>query len=290
MADESLQSRKVAFIHINRTGGSTFRKILQNMYGPAYHFALDPTIKGIESDIKQYQALEFHVVVTANDMFMTHAQLAQQNRWDLLDDSSVFVLFRDPVDYYLSTYHHSVQRRAFIEPALVARGYKFPDSLEEFMSWQPTFNAQLAYLLGIKRDIGYYVTRADLEKAKELLRRPNFHIGLTERFADAIHILQHETGRRVPGGTILNVNRNPDRPALETVPESVRETIRRNSDLDYELYDFARELFLEDLARCGPVSDFKFEEEAVPEMQAANDEVVIAPPSLWSRLRGALGR
>ena len=101
----------------------------------------------------------------------------------------MFVLFRDPVDYYLSTYHHSVQRRAFIEPSLVARGFKFPDSLEEFMSWQPTFNAELAYFLGIQRDNGYCPTRADLEKAKQILRRPNFHVGLTERMADAIHVL-----------------------------------------------------------------------------------------------------
>ena len=275
MVDVSLQSRKVAFIHINRTGGSTFRKILQTLYGPGYHFALDPTIPGIAADIKQYQALEFHVVVTDNDMFITHHQISEQNRWDLLDNSAVFVLFRDPVDYYLSTYHHSVQRRAFIEPALLARGFKFPESLEEFMSWPPTFNAELTYFLGIKRDTGYCPTRADLEKAKELLLRPNFHAGLTERFADAIHILQHETGRRVPGGLILNVNRNPDRPALETVPESVRETIRSQSGLDYELYDFARELFLEDLARCGPVSEFKFEEEIVAEPTLSTEDAVL---------------
>ena len=274
MVDVSPQNRKVAFIHINRTGGSTFRRILQNMFGDGYHFALDPTLPGIAGDMAKYQALEFHVVVTADDMFMTHAQIGQQDRWDLFDDSAVFVLFRDPVDYYLSTYHHSVQRRAFIEPSLVARGFKFPDSLEEFMSWQPTFNAELSYFLGIQRDTGYCPTRADLEKAKQILSRPNFHVGLTERMADAVHILQRETGRRVAGGLIHNVNRNPQRPALETVPDSVKETIRRNSSLDYELYDFARNLSLADTACCGTISEFRFEEEAVPEVQLANADVV----------------
>jgi Sulfotransferase family len=289
MVDESRRNPNVAFIHINRTGGSTFRKILQTLYGDAYHFALDPAIPAVEAAIDKYQAVEFHVVVTENDMFMTHEHLAREDRWDILDNSSVFVLFRDPVDYYLSTYHHSIQRRAYVEPMLLARGFKFPDNIEEFMSWGPTFNAELAYFLGIKRDTGYCATRTDLEKAKDLLRRPNFHVGITERFGDFIHILQHETGRQIPGGLILNVNRNPNRPSLEEVPQSVRETIRRNSDLDYELYEFAKQLFLADLARCGPISEFEFAEETVPELQQGNEAPAAHPPSLWSRLRAALG-
>ncbi len=188
MPDVSLQSRKVAFIHINRTGGSTFRKILQTLYGPGYHFALDPTIPGIAADLPSNTRLSNSTSSSPTTTCSSRAPPALrklQNRWDLLDNSAVFVLFRDPVDYYLSTYHHSVQRRAFIEPALVARGFKFPESLEEFMSWPPTFNAELTYFLGIKRDTGYCPTRDDLDKAKDLLRRPNFHAGLTERFADA---------------------------------------------------------------------------------------------------------
>lgn len=292
MVDVSPQSRKVAFVHINRTGGSTFRKILQSLYGDGYHFLLDPTIPALEAAIDKYEAIEFHIVVTENDMFMTHEHLARDARWDMLDNLDVFVLFRDPVDYYISTYHHSIQRRAYVEPMLIARGVKFPETIEEFMSWGPTFNAELAYFMGVRRDTGYAVTREDLERARDLLRRPNFHCGITERFGDFIHIFEHETSRKIPGGQILNVNRNPNRPSLDEVPETLREAIRQKSDLDYELYNFAKEVFLADLDRCGPVSEFKFAEETVPEEQGGNVEpkvITAQPPSLWSRLRGALG-
>ena len=284
MNDSSAVRKKIVFLHVAKTGGSTFRRIVSELYGDSFHTCRDRSIEDIAFTLAQYDAVEFHGVTTTTEWFRPFGEIVRLGRWDLLENVEVFTMLRDPVDRYLSNFFYMVSRREFTEAAMANHGYKFPESLEEMMSWPASFNFQIDFLLGKPAKAGVPVTRDDLEAVKEMLLRLNVHVGLTERFAESTHIFESITGRRVPGNLIRNTNRNPNRPALESVPEATRKLIRERSALEQELYDFGKELFLADLARCGPAKQFLFEEEAPTNS---------APPEtrsrgLWSRLRDAL--
>jgi len=176
-----------------------------------------------------------------------------------LQGTDVFTMFRDPVDQVVSQYFYMVQKRALIEPAYKINGIAFPETIEQYLDNPAHLNNQLAFLIGKYRlKPGNDVTREDLDRAKEMLIKLNVHPGLTERFAESLHIFETITGRRVPGGQILNQNQNPDRPPLEAISARTRDRIRALSFLDNELYAFARDIFMKDVALCGPTRQYTF--------------------------------
>ncbi len=284
--------KKVVFVHVAKTGGSTFRRILEEVYGDAFRQCDARTIEGIEATFAKYDAVELHATNTTTQWFRPLSEIVRLGRWNLLEDTEIFTMLRDPVDRYISNYHYMVSHREFAEAAMAHHGFKFPESLEEIASWPTSYDFQIEFLLGkMPRNAreAIPITREDLEELKKGLVRMNVHVGLTERFAESVHVFESITGRQVPGKLILNVNRTPNRPRLEAIPEELRNLIRQRSALEVELYDFGRELFLADLVHSGPIREFRFEEEtptlgvAIPESSA--DPLSL---SLWSRFRIAL--
>jgi hypothetical protein len=251
--------RKVFFLHLLKTGGMTFRGILASIYGSSFHVCNNPSIDSITTSLAEFDCLEFHALPWQGDFVLMHGELAARNRWDLLEGADVFALFREPVDQMVSLYFHILRNRAFVGRAFTANGIPFPESLEEFVEAPWNFNNQVAFLTGnyrfaTKSELG----RLDLAHAKEILLRLSVHAGLTERFADSVHIFECVTGRRILSRTVENRNLNPSRPSLDDIPRYIRNRIEAASALDIELYEFARELFTKDLARCGPAPTYSF--------------------------------
>jgi len=290
MYDPRPASGKIVFLHVAKTGGSTFRRIVSDLYGASFHICQDRTIEGIEATLAKFNAVEFHGITTTTEWFRPFGEIVRLGRWDLLEGAEVFTMLRDPVDRYISNYHYMLSHREFTEAAMAKHGFKFPESLEEMMSLPNSYNIQIEFLLGKRAQDSIPVNREDLEALKKMLLRLKAHVGLTERYAESVHIFETVTGRRVPGNLIRNVNRTPNRPPLEAIPAEVRNLIRERSALEQELYDFGRELFLADLERCGPVKAFRFEEEAQAPIAAPVPAIDLPKPlpGLWSRLRGAL--
>ncbi len=179
--------------------------------------------------------------------------------------TDVFTMFRDPVDQVVSQYFYLHHKRALLEPAYKLNGMKFPETMDQYLDNPIHLNNQLAFLVGKYRmKPGNDVTLADLDAAKEMLIQLNVHPGLTERFAESLHIFETITGRRVPGGQILNLNQNPDRLPLEAISARTKDRIRELSELDNVLYAFARDLFMKDVALCGKTRQYTFVDTAKP--------------------------
>jgi hypothetical protein len=252
----------VVFLHIPKTAGMTFREILVSRYSKQFHYCMDPALPGIEAALEGYRCVELHSLTTATDWYIIHAELVRQNRLDLLEGKQVFTMFRDPVDFYLSSFYYLQSIREIAEPPMKLQGLPFPESLEELMQHPASFNEQLAFFVGKSQRTGVCVDRDDLEKAKEMLVRLKMHVGLAERFAESMHLFEQLTGQAIPGRMIRTINRNPSRPSLAEVPDAIKERIRQGSALDGELYDFGRDLFLAELERCGPAPEYRLVEQA----------------------------
>jgi hypothetical protein len=249
---------KTIFFHVLKTGGMTFQAILSAIYGEAFHIVNDPSLPAIEADLAKYACLEFHMMEYERDWVYLHANLMQQRRWELLQGANLFTMLREPVDCFLSWYFYAVMIRERIEPVLNKNGLPFPETLEQCMMDPATVNNQLAFLVGKVQLHGNLVDRSDLENAKKFLQTLNVHVGLTERFADSMNVFETVTGKRIPGSFIRNQNENPGRPRLDAVSQEVRDRISELCALDIELYEFGKQLFEEDFARCGPTPTYSF--------------------------------
>lgn len=258
-------ARKAVFFHIMKTGGMTFRRILSTIYGDSFHVVENPEIESIGASLKAFDCIEFHTLPYNGDYVHMHANLALQSRWDVLAGTDVFTMFRDPVDQVISQYFYMHQKRDLIEPAYKMNGMAFPETIDQFLDNPAHLNNQLAFLVGKYRlKPGNDVTGADLDAAREMLVKLNVHPGLTERFAESLHVFETITGRRVPGGKILNQNQNPDRLPLEAISAKTKDRIRELSQLDIQLYSFARDIFMKDVAQCGQTRIYTFVDTAKP--------------------------
>ena len=165
----------------------------------------------------------------------------------------------------MSQFYYLHRKRDLIEPAYKINGMAFPETMDQYLDNPVHLNNQLAFLVGKYRmKPGNDVTSEDLDSAKEMRIRLNVHPGLTERFSESVHIFETITGRRVPNGEILNLNRNPDRLPLQAISSRTKDRIRELSGLDNALYSFARDLFMRDVAQCGRTRQYTFIDTAKP--------------------------
>jgi Sulfotransferase family len=258
-SDATSPRRTAVFFHIMKTGGMTFRRILASIYGDGFHLVEDPSVEAIENALQRYECIEFHMRPYRGDFIHMHTELARQRRWDVLAGTDVFTMLREPVDQVVSQYFYMVEQRAIIEPAYKANGTRFPESIDEYLDHPAHLNNQLAFLAAkYQLKPGNDISRADLDNVKATLLQLGAHPGLTERFAESLHIFESVTGRRLASGQVLNQNANPNRLPLEAISPKVKDRIRELSALDIELYHFAQQMFENDLAKCGPAREYSF--------------------------------
>jgi hypothetical protein len=238
---------KTVFLHVMKTGGTTFRAILVSIYGDGFHICTDSALAPVENALAQYECVELHLRNVAGKGWVHHhSELAAARRWDLLEGRDVFIMFRDPVDQILSHYFSMQRLRAQIEPRMKAIGVAFPETIEDFLDHRAHFNNQTAFVLGRQQQEGSLVSRRDLDEAIAVLDRLKAHVGLTERFADSLEIFQSVTGRQIP--QYRSHNRTTGRPPLDAISPAVRQRIAEQSELDLELFEYAQRRFSEDLA------------------------------------------
>jgi hypothetical protein len=161
-------------------------------------------------------------------------------------------MLRDPVERIIAHYHfvlsapmHYLHRRV-AEAGL---------SLHDYVSGQTTVeldNEHVRCLNPVPRGQIHFgqVTRAMLDVAKLALEHPDTIFGFAEHFDETLLLFARAMGW--PDVRYLGAGmRSEARQATTLEPETL-DLIRETSALDIELYEFARAIFEERLARLGP--------------------------------------
>lgn len=241
----NLNDRTVIFVHIPKTAGTTLHRIIERQYprnriftiGRLSHESIDEFKSMSEARRAQFRVLKGHMG------FGLHAYIP--------GPSAYFTVLREPVERVISffywvrrTPHHYL--------------YDFVTSedvgLREYLQSRANImldNAQVRMLSGVWYDLGFGDCITDtLETAKRHLRDRFTVVGLTERFDETLILLKSAFGWRNPYYARQNVT--AQRPTRNELPPGTLDAILQTHQLDIQLYQYATELFADQIHQQGP--------------------------------------
>jgi len=235
--------RSAVFFHIPKTGGTTFRKILLQLFENSFCYCEDPGILSIRESFDRCRCVEFHVGEFQGRNIYFHKEIIQRQNRIHLDGRILLIMFRDPVDRVISNYFQLKRKREDERKPNAA------ETLEESLRNPQTHNKQVGYVLGNHPSELNPVTSDYLERAKQILTDLKMTIGITEKYTQSLLLLESVTGMRIKSEPIPIENQT-NGTFLNQIDDKTRDYIREKNFLDQELYDFACKLFEEQCVKA----------------------------------------
>lgn len=212
----------LAFVHIEKCGGTTLVHTLRRAFG-LDHFDVLPRDKSshlfTSADLAQVLRLRPRVKSLAGHSIRLRSRLER-----VVPEVRYYTLLRDPVRRYVSDFYHFVDLLGF------------PDDFEHWLSLTDRHDFQTRAIAGT----------ADVAAAKELLTSRFAAVGIVEEydtFLDSLAGLAHP--RRLEHRSRVRNAADQRRGRHGKVPlERFRDAIIARNRLDLELYDHVRRVIL----------------------------------------------
>jgi hypothetical protein len=227
------------------------------MYGDSCGFFDDDAADVFVRDLEAYGCTEIHATVKGDQLVWGTKNIMQESNWRLFDGVKVFVMFREPVAHYISSFYQSKKFGKTLERTAAWRQF-CPDTLDEYLESPRNSNLQMKFLLGIEPGDAPALTEADLERAKRLISTLGIKVGILERYSESLHLFENVTGSKIPLGIVVVRNKNRIPQAERVIDDATRQRIRDLNALDQGLYDFAKKVFDDQLAGCGPCPRYRY--------------------------------
>jgi len=237
-------SETVIFLHIPRTGGTTFERIPNRNYGRNQTLTFDGA--NHREEIEKFTRLP--ELQRAQYKFIRGHLYFGFHR--LLPGPSTYVAFlREPIARALSFYSYA---RTHSDHYLYRLLNDEQLSLKELLERKTTHelsNLQTRMIGGASHDRNCLIDRTVLETAKENLRSSFCFVGLTEEFSASMMLLARTLGWRLPVHIKRNASRKIDDAAM--MDAQTHALLLEANALDLELYTLARQLFEIQLRNAG---------------------------------------
>jgi hypothetical protein len=249
-----IYSEAFYFLHIPKTAGTTFCfSILPHFFEPsAICPAHDyPELLPMLSDLGKYRLFRGHFyhyfahLLPARPIFMTFLRDPVERVLSHYDH-----ICRDPTHYHhgMTTAFRNGLLDAVRSPGILPGNFQVTslardiDPIRTLESARERHSNKLdEYAVTFCEMIKTALTQRDLQTACRRLAEMEF-VGIVEHFDESIALLSKTFGWPVPSYQRLNVAPKRTRRA-EIAPEVLREIIKAN-ELDFELYEFGKSLFL----------------------------------------------
>jgi hypothetical protein len=230
---------KIAFVHIPRTGGMTFGRVLESLYDGC--------------NIKKFYGDASRSVVNGKIDEFTRLNCEQKNAFAVLKGHFIYgfdreldgfqyvTLLRRPFERLVSYYFYALKNATnYLHPYLVQRKVK----LEEFLTSDLSIeldNYQVRAISGASfSSVRARVTQEHLELAKQNLAERFASFGLIESFDESMLLFSRLFGWRLPSYEPQNLLSYPKGASIST---DCVEAVATKNRFDLALYQYAEELF-----------------------------------------------
>jgi len=243
------KQRVLIFLHIPKTAGTTINDIFKKNYSEEEFF----DIYHYGYALKKYRNLEAKEkeklkIIKGHFPYGIHQVLE-------IPAYQYITILRDPVERVISQYHHSRGTPSDVYHEIFTKGNV---NLENCMGeGRIPDNLQVRYLAGITDTYFGQCNEDHLEKAKENLTKHSL-FGIAEIFDQSLLWFN----RHLQLDSLLYKKKHVTygRPKADDYPEHVTGQIKIHNTLDIELYNFARQKFLENIKNAGHIFQEELEE------------------------------
>lgn len=229
-------TRRLIFLHVPKTAGSSMRGILYMNYKKSQIFLAREMWKGNPNFHHLTDEQKRDILLLMGHMpFGLHRFLPGES-------FEYFTLLREPVDRIISLYKH-IQR--FPDHHFAAEMKKHEYSLSDFFNLRlsPAFDNCQVRMLAEAMDVPFgELTEDHLEAAKHNLEKYFPLAGVQDQFDEFILLLSARYRWRIPYYRRMKVNRNRDNNKTE-ISASEKSLILKYNALDEELYRFVKNRF-----------------------------------------------
>lgn len=233
-AEMNCADKVLIFLHIPKSGGTTLNSILAQNFPSKRTFTMDSrdplvSIRSLKSMApSQRDTID---LISGHCPFGVHELLSRQ--------AAYITMLRNPVDRICSWYYYVLRSKAnFLHKRVTSENLSLDQFVRQRELTAGLNNGQTRWLAGWDAYEAPYGAcgRDVLETAKENLRRYFAVAGVTERFEESLLLMQRMF--RWPYVLYRKKNVTPDRPSSAQIAPDTLDAIRKNNDLDLELYDW----------------------------------------------------
>lgn len=236
-------SPTVIFLHIPRTGGTTFQKIPERNYdrnqiltfnGLRHREEIERFAKLPESERASYKFIQGHLYFGFHRFVPGRSTYVTFLREPIARALSFFSYARSHSDHYL---HRLITEERLGLQTLLERG-----------ATPELFNHQTRMVAGDQTNSDRQLDRGALERAKQNLQTSFCFVGLTEEFSAGLILLARMLGWRLPFYVKRNATQKSGRDGIDAKTHAL---LREANALDLELHEFAQKLFNAQLRSAG---------------------------------------
>lgn len=241
--NQSSKEKTVIFVHIPKTGGTTFDKLIKRQYESKSLFLFTKVEESLarfrqlnEDEKREIKFIQGHM------RYGLHKEFPQP--------CTYMTILREPIERVISLYYYVL--RTPENPAHDQVKSKNM-SLKEYVSSgiASLVNNNQTRFLCTTESVGSYgqCSPEMLESAQKNLRDNFAAVGLTERYNETLILLKRTFNWKNPYYVKVNVTKN--RPLKEDVDKDTIKLIEKYNELDIELYKYGEERFEELLNQSG---------------------------------------
>lgn len=246
MMNTGNSAKKIIFLHIPKAGGTTLYSVIQRNYDANRIYTLAGTRHAMQEfmnlpseEINRYDCVQGHMG------FGFHKYFAE--------DLKYITLMRDPLKRVVSLYFYILRTPQHYLYNLLTSARMGLNEFVESGATPELYDGQTRLLasesgLGITFDDKRRLDRSDLARAKQHLRDFFILVGTLDQFDEFLLAAQRILGWEDVSYEKKNVRHGQT--AISDIDDRTLKAISANNEIDFELYNYAQELFQKKLSEC----------------------------------------
>ena len=253
------RKKKNLFIHIPKTGGSSFVGLLKESFN----------LSALEMQTPS------HVISSVRNTEVSHVDFETQERkfkrpdiFDSKKNSSlkkkyeIFMIVRHPVDRVISEFNfqfHILGGKLGNKSAgIIDRLPNPPDNIDDYILNPHVQNYQVKFLLGRKLADPKPLSEEEFQLVLKAIKELPIHCGVTDKYSDFLNLFQEKSNIKLNSQFV--VRKKTPESAKSKVNAKTKAAIERLNDFDLRLYTFVKENMKSNLSKdyfnCQATNDF----------------------------------